>query len=70
MVALLVLCMATLSGCMSRSLLPDSLTVTAVAADPSGIPQPHVDVSVTYFLSPTHVMMETPTSTTLPIGTR
>ena len=53
-----------------RPLLPDTVSVTAVAADPAGIPQPHVAVSVTYFLSPTHVMMETPTTTTLPVGTR
>ena len=54
-----------ITGC-ARTLIPDSITVTGVGADPRGIPQPHVAVSVTWFIHPTLVqMMPTVTTTTL-----
>ena len=62
----IVLLACLLAGCM-RSWVPDTVTVTAIGADPTGIPQPHVAISVTYFLSPTHILMES-TTTTLPLG--
>lgn len=65
-----MLCLCTLLNGCARSWVPDTLTVTAVGADPSSIPAPHVAVSVTYFLSPTHVLMEAPPTTTLPVGAR
>jgi hypothetical protein len=48
--------------------VPDSITITAVGADPASIPQPHAAVSATWFLSPQQVLMAPPTTTTLPVG--